>query len=59
MLCHLFSFFKFKLQESVDNRGHQADTEVAAYEIRLFCEMLLKGAVNIFEVRVVNISLHE
>ena len=59
MPCHLFSFFKFKLQESVDNRGHQADTEVAAYEIRLFCEMLLKGAVNIFEVRVVNISLHE
>lgn len=34
----------------MDNRGHQADTEIAAYEIRLFCEMLLKGAVNIFEV---------
>ena len=24
---------------------------MAAYEARLFCEMLLKGAVNIFEVR--------
>ena len=34
----------------MDNHGHQADTEIAAYEIRLFCEMLLKGAVNMFEV---------
>lgn len=38
------------VKESVDTRGHQSDTETAAYEIRLFCEMLLKGAVNMFEL---------
>ena len=35
----------------MDNKGHKAETEMAAYEIRLFCEMLIKGAVNMFEVR--------
>jgi hypothetical protein len=38
------------LKESMDNRGHNADTETAAYECRLFSEMLLKGAVNMFEL---------
>lgn len=37
-------------QESMQDKGRQAAVEMAAYESRLFCEMLLKGAVNMFEV---------
>ena len=38
------------LQETLDSRGKQQTIEFAAYEVRLYCEMLLKGAVNMFEV---------
>ena len=37
-------------QEAHDNRGQHEEMETAAYEARLFSEMLLKGAVNMFEV---------
>ena len=40
------------LQETVNTQGQQREREAAAYEARMFCEMLLKGAVNIFEVRI-------
>ena len=35
----------------MDSRGQKEEVEAAGYEVRQFCEMLLKGAVNIFEVR--------
>lgn len=38
------------LQEHMDSRGQKEEVEAAGYEARQFCEMLLKGAVNIFEV---------
>ena len=38
-------------QESLDNRGQKLEVEMAAYEARMFSEMLLKGAVNIVEVQ--------
>ena len=34
----------------MDTRGQKDEVEAAGYEVRQFCEMLLKGAVNIFEV---------
>lgn len=34
-----------------DSRGLQSLEEAGAYEARMFCEMLIKGSVNIFEVR--------
>lgn len=37
-------------QESQDNRGHKLDEETGAYEARMFCEMLMKGAVNMVEL---------
>ena len=40
------------LQETMNTQGQQREREAAAYEARMFCEMLLKGAVNIFEVRI-------
>ena len=43
---------EFLLQESHDNRGQKLATEAGAYEARMFCDMLLKGAVNIVEVSV-------
>ena len=42
-------------KEALDNRGGHRAEEAAAYEARLFCEMLLKGAVNIFEVLDMNV----
>lgn len=39
-----------KFQESHDNRGRKLDEETGAYEARMFCEMLLKGAVNMVEL---------
>ena len=44
------------VQEALDNRGQQKDEEMAAYEARMFSEMLLKGAVNIVEVQLVCLS---
>ncbi|XP_062516579.1 uncharacterized protein LOC134191942 isoform X2 [Corticium candelabrum] len=40
------------LKEALDTRGqhNKYNAEVAGYEVRLFCEMLLKGSVNIFEL---------
>lgn len=38
------------LQESQDNRGQKLDEETGAYESRMFCEMLMKGAVNVVEL---------
>ena len=46
----VLSLLTTRWQESLDSRGQQREEELAAYEARLFCEMLLKGAVNIFEV---------
>jgi len=37
----------------MNTQGQQREKEAAAYEARMFCEMLLKGAVNVFEVNVV------
>lgn len=37
-------------QECQDNRGHKLDEETGAYEARMFCEMLMKGAVNMVEL---------
>ena len=37
----------------MNTQGQQREKEAAAYEARMFCEMLLKGAVNVFEVTVV------
>ena len=50
MHVHVFIDSFYPHQESVNTRGNQAEVESASYEIRLFSEMLLKGAVNIFEV---------
>ena len=41
----------------MNNRGNHADVEIAAYEARLYCEMLLKGAVNMFEVSTCNLRI--
>ena len=49
-LVSLWSCTLVWLQESHDNRGQHEEMETAAYEARLFSEMLLKGAVNMFEV---------
>lgn len=38
------------IQESQDNRGQKLDEETGAYEARMFCEMLMKGAVNMVEL---------
>ena len=38
------------VKEHMDSRGQKEEVEAAGYEVRQFCEMLLKGAVNIFEL---------
>ncbi|KAL5460428.1 hypothetical protein EMCRGX_G033875 [Ephydatia muelleri] len=38
------------VKEHMDSRGQKEEVEAAGYEARQFCEMLLKGAVNIFEL---------
>ena len=42
------------LQESRHNRGEQLPQEAGAYEARMLCDMLLKGAVNMVEVSLCN-----
>ena len=46
----------YTIQEVLDNHGKKREEEMVAYEARLFSEMLLKGAVNIFEVRSSSVS---
>jgi len=45
-------------QESKHNRGEQLAEEAGAYEARMMCDMLMKGAVNIVEVISYSLSLH-
>ena len=42
----------------MNNQGYHADVEIAAYETRLYCEMLLKGALNLFEVSTCNLRIY-
>ena len=42
----------------MNNQGYHADVEIAAYETRLYCEMLLKGALNLFEVSTCNFRIY-
>ena len=42
--------FVFIFQGYMDNRGSHSNTETTAYECQLYCEMLMKGAANMFEV---------
>ncbi|KAL3876421.1 hypothetical protein ACJMK2_034270 [Sinanodonta woodiana] len=39
-----------KLPESIEDRGPQKKIEYGAYEVRCFCEMLMKGSVVILEL---------
>ena len=41
-----------------DSRGKQQLQEAGAYEARMFCEMLLKGSVNMFEVSPSIVVIH-
>ena len=37
-------------KESADNRGHQYEVEHCCYEVRLYCELLLKGNPSVIEL---------
>ena len=50
--CLTFVFLPLSVtvQESQDNCGYKLDEETGAYEARMFCEMLMKGVVNMVEL---------
>jgi len=37
-------------KESIDNRGHSYEIEHCCYEVRMFCELLLKGNPSVIEL---------